>query len=231
MNTRYILLFLVLISCNTFGQNFDFELDYKATYLIENSNKTITIMVGDNGKYLYSDSKELIEKIRPLFKVFGNFNSELESSSQVLMDMSTSFMLLKVKVDENTVWAHANLENIISRGRKIPDGSKIKLVSAPLDEFITINNKEYRLYNVFPEDKPNDILIMAFDTDYKLDYNTYFNKIMSYSTNDNVKIDLPNGILVYVKEKSGKVLLKLLEIENQSYKGEASLKIGLTRNK
>lgn len=221
MNLKHIVLLLLFTSYLSFSQHFEFELDYKATYLIPKSNDTINIMVGENGKYLYTDSEKVAEGLRSSFRRFGSLDSKLESSAQLLLNMSTNFMLMKMKMGENTVWGHVNLTTFMSRGAKNSSELKVRLVAKPTNEFVTVNNKEFRLYNVAPTNKPDDIVAMAFDESYNLDYNAYFNKLISAAAGDVIEVDIPNGVLVYARKEQE--LLRLITLKKEKRKGKLNL--------
>ncbi|MEM9649348.1 MAG: hypothetical protein AAF969_12780 [Bacteroidota bacterium] len=225
---KLLLLFpTLLMACLCFSQNFSFKLDYQVTYLIPKSNDTVRIRVGNAGQYLFTDSKTVTSSFRNSFRKFGGNNKNAIMSGKLFLDMSTNFMLMQMQIDNNTVWGHVDLTTFMNQNKSFDSKEETALVKKSTSEIVTINGTEYRVYEIAPANKPDDILYAAFDDTYDLDYNTYFGKLFSAALGEKFKVDIPNGALVYARDKDGNEQFRLLGIKEEQLTGTVDLNFTL----
>jgi hypothetical protein len=221
------LVVFVLFGVTGFSQNFNFSLDYEVSYFLPKSNDTINIKVGNEGQYLYTDSKKVAESFKSSFRRFGSRDKDAMTTAKLFIDMSTSFMLMQMTIDDNIIWGHVDLTTFMNRGRPIDAPEEMTLVKKATTEIVQVNGKEFRVYEIAPNNKPDDVLYAAFDDSYDLNYNKHFEKLVSGAAGGMFKIDIPNGVLVYARDKKGNEIIRLLEVKENPLKGTVDLKFTL----
>lgn len=224
--SKKILLGFVFLAISIQAQEVTYQLDYTATYLVPKSQDTVQISVGGNGKYLYSSSKLVAKSLKRVTQRFQPKTQDEDTEVKLMLNLETLFMLMQMNVGDNVVIGHVNLEPFMSRGKTI-DSTMTKTLKATKTDrsFRMMGFTEVPLYAVAPEHKPDDILYLGFDPGYPLDYNTFFPSMLSAASGEMMKLDVPSGMLVYAEDKTGEVLLELIQIESNEQKTTANLNV------
>lgn len=222
---RYKGLFLGLFcfAISAQAQTVEYHLDYTATYFVPKSKDTVQISVGDNGKYLYSNSKLVAKSLKRVTQRFQPKTQDEDTKVKLMLNMETLFMLMQMKVGKNVVIGHVDLGPFMNRGKTIDSTKTQTLKATKTDRSFRMGLAEVPLYAVAPDHKPDDILYLGFDPGYPLDYNTFFPTMLSAAAGEVMELDIPSGMLVYAETKTGEVLLELINIENNKRKASANL--------
>ncbi len=219
--------FLILCWFSSPAQKVDFELDYEVEYWAPKSKDTIKIAIGKDGRYLYTDSEVVAKSFGSITRRFQPAKGKEDADLKLLFDMETTFMLMDIKIGQNTVIANVDLSQFMNRGGLVDSTETGYLKASPTALKVDNNGKKYKLFAVAPDSKPEDIIYMAFDEKYPVDYNQYFSRMISMATGERINIDLPKGVLVYVEDKKGDVMLELISVKKKKQKGSADLQLKL----
>ena len=132
-------------------------------------------------------------------------------------------MLLHANMGRHTIAGNVNLSSFMKN--RASDGEAHFMKSQETDEQVEVMGKKYSLVGLFPDNEPDDVLYVAFDDRYDMDYNTYFKKIFSTIIGQQFELDIPKGIVVYAKDKNGEELLRLIHIEKERQTGKIDLSL------
>ncbi|PRX53226.1 hypothetical protein [Flagellimonas meridianipacifica] len=227
MRKRFLVLILLSLPLGSFSQDINFELDFSAVYWAPKSNDTIRISVGNNGRYIFTDSEEVAKSFGSITRRFQPAGGKENADLKLLFDLKTIFMLMEVKIGQNTVLANVDLNQFMKKGKSIDSATVRKMSATPTALKIENNGKKYKLYGVAPDNKPDDLIYMAFNEKYPVDYDTYFSKLMTSATGELFSIDIPSGLLVHVEDSKGEIILELLSIKKKKQKGSANIQLKL----
>lgn len=185
---------------------------------------TIKVSVGSDGRYIYSDSKQISKAFGSLTKRFQPAKGKEDAKLKLLFDLSTNFMLMHVTISKSVVAAHVEMSQFL--GKNTIDSTVVRTLKAtPILRKVNIKGKSYRLFAVAPEHEPDDVMYLAFDENYPVDYQKYFNGFMSMALGEFVEIDLPLGAPVYAEDKNGEIMLELISIEKDHKEGLLNLEL------
>lgn len=227
MRKACFIFLLVFASNSGIAQDINFELDFSAEYWAPKSKDTVKVKVGNKGRYIFTDSEQIAKAFGSLTRRFQPARGKENATLQLLFDMETTFMLMNIQIGSNTVMAHIDLSQFMNRGNPIDSTTVRNLTAAPTALKIENRGKRYKLFAVAPDNKPDDVLHIAFDEKYPIDYGQYFSKLMSFATGELFQVKVPEGLPVYVEDEKGEVILELLSVKKNRQKGSADLQMKL----
>lgn len=194
-------------------------MDFTATYILSKTQDTIKVGFGEEGRYLYTDSKKVAEAMKGALKQFGAADHS-DGLLKLLIDLENIEMLMHFKFGKNTIIGNIDLTNFFP---KKENGETDKLIAKKTSEEIIILEKSYALHAVYPNQKQEETLTVAFDNDHAVNYNKHFRKIMGMATGNIIDIDVPNGLLVYARDSKENEIIRLLAIDERPKKGLLNL--------
>nr|WP_299001088.1 hypothetical protein [uncultured Allomuricauda sp.] len=227
MKRGLLILLLLSLPSSSFSQDINFEIDFSAVYWAPKSNDTIKVSIGNKGRYIFTDSKQVAKSFGSITRRFQPAGAKEDPDLKLLFDLKTIFMLMEVKIGQNTVLANVDLNQFMEKGKSIDSATVRNLNATPTALKVENNGKKYKLYGVAPDNKPDDLIYMAFDERYPVDYGAYFSKLMSSATGELFSINIPSGILVHVEDSKGEIILELLSIKKKKQKGSANIQLNL----
>ncbi|MDC6367773.1 MULTISPECIES: hypothetical protein [Flavobacteriaceae] len=203
------------MSASLSAQKIEFDLDYTATYVLSKSKDTVTVSIGNGGKYLYTDSRAITKKLSSSFSKLGLKENDPNSRIKLLINLINLDMLMYIKAESNVIAASVNLENFIPKESVRKE--TIELISESTQESIEVMGKDFPIVAIFPKSKPDQKIYAAFDDEYDLDYNQNFRQIFRSILGKAFDMEIPHGAIVYLRNKEE--ILRLLHIENDRKKG------------
>ena len=218
------MLCITLLLCTTknFGQKFDVTLDYTVTYLLPETNDTIKVSVANQGKYLYTDSELVANTFGSEFaKSFGNIDND-KIEVKLLMKLADLQMLFNVKSGKTSILMDLNLISFLPKKDSVSD-EITQLIANKKDEHINLMNKEYSLFDMYPKKDTGDRLVFAFDSDFPINYELNFTEFFKHILGNSIKFSMPNGLIVYLKNKKNQEIIRAIKIERESRKLSADL--------
>ncbi|AKA35948.1 hypothetical protein [Flagellimonas lutaonensis] len=214
----------VLSSCGFISgigaQEISFELDYTATYFIPKSQDTITVSVGQDGAFLYTDSDLLAKSFA---KELVSFLPAVESAStevKTLLNLQTNELLFHIRADKNTMVMNFDLLNFANPKSLEKSGG---LAHTQTDEKYLFKGKEYPIFKIHPRNDSSDALKIAFDKAFSFDYNKHMPDFLTLVLGEEMTINVPNGVILGAEDKHGNELIRLIDIKSEEKTGRVDL--------
>jgi len=194
------------------AQEVTFELDYSISYVIEKSKDTITLGIGDGGRYLYTDSQIIGSELgRSLTELIPTASED--TRAKILVDLAKETLLIHAQVDDNSMLVHLNMKNFLP---KEIDTDKQELLSATrTSETKSLLGQNYELYQVFSKKNEANYKWAAFDPKYPLDYTENLSSLIGSFMESNVTFDFPNGILTYMENSNGTEMSRAISLKEE----------------
>ncbi|MGH1387781.1 hypothetical protein [Kordia sp.] len=198
------------------------ELDYLVDYTVgpENSGITFTMGFDKSGRFLWSDFKMFQTILESsLNRSTGVPSFFKDGKTQFILDTKTLTVYVHLSNENNTMFMKMNIEEFFAA--QIPksenEPKEIMLLSEKTDEKITILDKVYKSYNVYPSTELNNALSVVFDKKFPVNneklFEGFISSVMNKVDNSTLKsIDLPKGVILHVKTKN-EVLLKATNVQ------------------
>lgn len=205
------------------------ELDYLVDYTVgpENSGMTLTMGFDKSGRYVWSDFT-MFQSIfeNSLTRSTGMPNFFKDGKIHFILDTKTVTVYAHLSNENNAMFMKMNVEEMLDQqlfSTKSDSDKVIKkvgLVSKKTDEEITILDKVYKSYSVYPTNEINNPLTVVFDKKFPVNNKKLFGDFiqMIMSKVDDIdlnSIDLPKGVILYVKAKN-EVILKATNVQKTS---------------
>lgn len=209
-------LFFFFATSETVGQKINLDLEYTITYLLPKTKDTLNISIANQGKYLYTDSELLANLFKSQFvSTFGSLSNE--SGVNFILNLAEMEMLFSLNSEKTSILMNLNLLDFLPKKDSVPN-KLTQLVANENGQTISLMNNEYPLFEMYPQSDSEDKLIFAFDKDYNIDYAQNFTDFFKYVLGDTITFDIPNGIVVYIKDKNNQEIIKAIKIERETRK-------------
>lgn len=210
---RYSLTVLCLFaSLIAFSQEKTITIDYTVDYTIPNNRKntTDTISIGyqKNGKYIWTNSKALAKSLgKSLFK--RNPDMLKDSELSIIFDTEHTVIMMSFKSGKNQLFFNFELETFLpktSTSFTNNEDREFELISENTNESIDILDNTATIYEIYPSNKPSEIISVAFDESIAIENNTLFKKVFElvFAAEGNSSLlgmNMPNGLIMQVTEK------------------------------
>lgn len=215
-------LFILVFTHETYAQKIDIKLDYTITYLLPKTNDTISFSIANQGKYLYTDSGIVADIFKSQFiDSFGNYNND-NTNVKLLLKLADLEMLFSLSSGKTGILMNLNLIDFLPKKDSVSD-EITQLVTNKKTERISLMMNEYSLYEMYTKSESEDKLIFAFDENYPINYKQNFSGFFKYLLGNNINLSIPNGIVVYIKNKKNEEVVRAINIEGESRELSADL--------
>lgn len=206
---RILTLIVLLVVAVSYSQEQQITIDYTVDYLIPNDRKgtsdTITIGYSKNGKHLWTNSEYLAKDLGK--KMFKSNSKMLENADlNIIYDSENAMLIMHFQSGKNGMFMTMDLEVLMSKQVGYSEEDEFELLSNATNESITVVGHEATIYDLYPSNKPTDIISVAFDESLEINNNmlfkTLFELIFSSQLNSNLlDINLPNGLILQASNK------------------------------
>lgn len=227
---KLFILFLLITSLS-FSQEKTIEIDYFVDYVIPSKRQTTTdtISIGFNkdGKYLWTNYNKLaLDLAKSLIK--NSSEDYSKAKSNIIYDTEEGSLLLTFEFNKNFIFFNLNLDSFLPFSES---DESFNLITEDIGETMKVLDREVNIYNIFPDDKPEEILTIATDIDYKVNNSAIFKKFFEIAfrksgMEDNNLPQFPDGLILKIIETEN-TLLEAIKISDKkkTIKINYSLKI------
>ncbi|WP_299123239.1 hypothetical protein [uncultured Winogradskyella sp.] len=203
--------------CQSYGQEKSIEIDYVVDYEIPSKrNSTVdTISIGFNkdGKYIWTNHNALaLSLAKSLVKNSSQDYSKAESD--LILDTEEGILTLIFKLDRNIIFFSLSLETFLPNSNE----EDLDLITEDSGEIITVLEKEIAVYNMFPSNKPEDVISIATDKAFNVNNNLIFKKFFEIAFkksgfSDNSAPTIPSGLIMKIME-DGNTMIEAVKVDN-----------------
>ncbi|MCH2196120.1 hypothetical protein [Kordia sp.] len=208
----------VIAQQDTLSATFDYEVSYEIKDRTKGTD-TIKVAFDKSGRYLWTNYSKIADGYSFMFLKPKNENLPNFLSSIIYDTQSTKFYI-SIYNKELSFFMKVDLLSMVPKSPQ-EINEPINLIADKSSETIPVLNKERTIYKIYPSSEPEEKnkLDVVFDVSYPVNNNIVFGGLfntMFISDNElSVKMDLPQGIILYVAEKN-KPLLKAISIKKIS---------------
>lgn len=220
MKNILVICFCLLLG-QSHGQQKTVEIDYIVDYAIpSNRNQTIdTISIGFNkeGKYLWTNYNALALSLAK--SMIKNTSEDYSNAkSNIIYDAEEGTLLLTFEFNKNIIFFNLNLDSFFPYTGSSENDERFNLITEDVGETIELLGKDVKVYNMYPSDKPNDVLTIATDQDFEVNNNLIFKKIFELmfqklGSKKEEMPEVPNGLIMKVIEKE-KTMIEAIKVDN-----------------
>lgn len=230
------ILIILFISKFTYAQETKITIDYTVDYAIltaeEKPKDTISIGFSKDGKYLWSSAPQLVKSLSgAVFNTVRNKGLIENGKSNIILNTEENKVILFLTYGENEFFMNLKIPDLLaSDDIEFKATKEFELLSEKTGEETKILNRKGIIYNIFPSNKPEDKIAIAFDESLKVDNNQIFSNIfriiMASESNEKINgLVIPEGLILQIFEKD-KAVLEAINIDttkktltiNQSFK-------------
>lgn len=201
-----------------FAQERTIEIDYTVDYLIPNRKKgtkdTISIGFNKDGKYLWTNYNNLAQDFAR--SVVKNPELAAKANTNIVFDTEKGDLIMAFNIESNTMYFNMDLGMILPINANEANEESFVLISNQLIDKETVNGKELEVYEIYPENKPNDKISMIADNDYPVNNSLIFGKLFEIifrviSNDSEIPTNFPTGLITQLKVDS-EIMLEAIKI-------------------
>lgn len=213
---KRITLLILTISVGWFGfaQEQNITIDHIVDYIVTNNQKgkndSISVGFSEDGKYIWTNSKFLAKDLGK--SIFNNKPELLNNSDlDIIYNTETSAIMLCFKSGENKMFMNILLSTFMPATNNPNAQEEFALISEKTGETLNILNRNTNVYSIFPSNKTEESISIAFDQSIEIKNNKLFKKLFaiifeSEGGSNLFDIDIPNGLIMKVFNQGQTVL-------------------------
>lgn len=223
---KIIIPFLLLSFFFGNAQNTEIKIDYTVDYIVpsgrKKTNDTISIGYANDGKYIWTDNKNLAKSLgKTMFR--SNPGLMENANLSVIYNTQEGLLMMCFESGKNRMFFSIELSKIIPGPSVVSEEdeeNEFELISENTNETIDILDKNATVYDIYPSNKDTDIISIAFDESVKIDNTQLFKNLFQIMLAADGKsgmlgIDIPDGMIMKVSNK-GETLLEAVNVDTTS---------------
>jgi len=218
---KKLLILFLFISAVSFSQEKVIELDYFVDYVVpgkrQKNTDTITIGFNKDGKYLWTNYNKLaLNLAKSLVKDSSKDYTKAESN--IIYDTEEGTLLMTFEFDNNLIFFNLNIDSFLPKTNNNDKDESLDLITEDIGETTEVLGREVDMHNIFPSDKPNDVLTIATDKEFNVNNTAIFKKLFEIAfmkkgiKNDNLP-EFPEGLImkIIIEENT---LIEAINVDN-----------------
>ncbi|WP_299333900.1 hypothetical protein [uncultured Psychroserpens sp.] len=221
MKKIYTLIVLLFVAFG-YSQEQKITIDYTVDYIIPNNRKgtadTITIGYSKNGKHLWTNSEYLAKDLgKSMFK--SNSKMMENADLDIIYDSENSILIMHFESGKNDMFINMDLETLMTKQISFNEDDEFELISENTKESIDVAGHKTTIYDLYPSNKPSDIISVAFDESIEIQNNTLFKSLFELifaaeGSANLLGMNLPNGLIMKATNK-GNTMIEAYKIDTR----------------